>query len=71
MQFSGRIPCNQEAADTLEAIENPEMEGEIGEALTGIANWLRVEAVGCLRTGQPISPSNRPPLTHWPPVPRF
>lgn len=26
---------NQEAADTLEAIEDPEMEGEIREALAG------------------------------------
>ena len=33
--FEG-FTCNQEAADTLEAIEDPELEGEIQEA---VASW--------------------------------
>jgi hypothetical protein len=32
--FEG-FSCNQEAADTLEAIEDPELEGEIREAVAG------------------------------------
>jgi hypothetical protein len=40
---------NQKAADTLEAVEDPEMEGEIRDALAGWRAWKSREIV--LRVG--------------------